>query len=288
MIIKATIGAVVVIAALIVWSQTTYRVDETEQIIITQFGEYVKTIDEPGLNFKVPFIQTVHRFEKRVLVSDAPPAEYLTLDKKRLVIDSYTRWQITDPLQFYKTVRNEAGALARLDGIVFSELRTELAAHTFREIIGAQREPIMETVAQRASVIVTEFGIGIVDVRIKRADLPPEVQASVYARMVAERERIAKKYRAEGEEQARIIRALADKEAVIILADAYKVSKTLRGEGDADATGIYAEAFEQDPEFYSFLRTLEAYEKFLAGGTTLVLGSDSELFEYLVSPAAGE
>jgi membrane protease subunit HflC len=288
MMIKAIIGAVVVIAALIVWSQTTFRVDETNQVIITEFGEYIKTIDEPGLNFKIPFIQTVHRFEKRVLVSDAPPAEYLTLDKKRLVIDSYTRWQIIDPLQFFKTVRNEAGALARLDGIVFSELRTELSAHSFKEIIGAQREPIMETVAQRASVIMAEFGIDIVDVRIKRADLPPEVQASVYARMVAERERIGKRYRAEGEEQARIIRASADKEAVIILADAYKVSETLRGEGDAEATRVYAEAFEQDPEFYRFLRTLEAYEKFMVGGTTLVLGSDSELFKYLESPAAGE
>ncbi len=281
--IAIIIGAVVVVA-LIVWSQTVFTVDVTKQAIITQFGEYIRTIDEPGLNFKVPFIQAVHPFEKRVLVSDAPPAEYLTLDKKRLVIDSYTRWRIINPLQFYKAVRNELGALARLDGIVFSELRTELASHNFREIIGVQREPIMETVAQRAGVIVGEFGIELIDVRIKRADLPWEVQGSVYARMVAERERIAKLYRAEGEERARIIRAEADKEAVIILAIAYKVSKTLRGEGDAEATGVYAEAFEKDPEFYSFLRTLEAYEKFLVGGTTLVLGSDSELFKYLESP----
>ena len=284
--IKIIIGTVVVIVALITLNQTVFTVDVTKQAIITQFGEYMRTIEEPGLNFKIPFIQEVRLFEKRVLVSDAPPAEYLTLDKKRLVIDSYTRWRIINPLQFYKTVRNEPGALARLDGIVFSELRTEMAAHTFREIIGAQREPIMETVAQRAGVIVGEFGIELIDVRIKRADLPQEVQASVYARMVAERERIAKLYRAEGEEQARIIRAEADKEVVIILADAYKVSKTLRGEGDAAATGIYAKAFEKDPEFYSFLRALEAYEKILVGGTTLVLGSDSELFKYLESPEA--
>ena len=272
-----------VIVALILLNQGIFMVDETKQVVITQIGEYKRTIDKPGLNIKVPFIQTAHSFEKRVLVSDVPPADYLTLDKKRLVVDSYTRWQIVDPLQFYKTVKNETVARARMEGIIFSELRRELAAHNFKEIIGVQREPIMETVAHRSSKIVAEFGIEIVDVRIKRVDLPREVQASVFARMEAERQRIAKKYRAEGEEQARMIRAQADKEATIILADAYKVSKTLRGQGDAEATKIYAFALEQDPEFYSFLRTLEAYERFLPGETTLVLGSDSELFNYLES-----
>jgi len=272
-----------VIVALVLLNQSVFMIDETKQVVITQMGEYKRTIDKPGLNIKIPFIQTTHPFEKRVLVSDAPPADYLTLDKKRLVVDSYTRWQIVDSIQFYKTVKNELGAKARIDGIVFSELRRELAAHDFKEIIGVQREPIMETVAHRASKIVTEFGIEIIDVRIKRVDLPKEVQASVFARMEAERQRIAKKYRAEGEEQARIIRAQADKEATIILADAYKESRTLRGEGDAKAVVIYAAALEQDPEFYSFLRTLEAYEKFLSDETTLVLGTDSELFKYLES-----
>ncbi len=272
-----------VIVALVLLNQSVFMIDETKQVVITQMGEYKRTIDKPGLNIKIPFIQTTHPFEKRVLVSDAPPADYLTLDKKRLVVDSYTRWQIVDSIQFYKTVKNELGAKARIDGIVFSELRRELAAHDFKEIIGVQREPIMETVAHRASKIVTEFGIEIIDVRIKRVDLPKEVQASVFARMEAERQRIAKKYRAEGEEQARIIRAQADKEATIILADAYKESRTLRGEGDAKAVVIYAAALEQDLEFYSFLRTLEAYEKFLSDETTLVLGTDSELFKYLES-----
>ena len=272
-----------VIVALVLLNQSVFMVDETKQVVITQMGEYKRTIDKPGLNIKIPLIQTALSFEKRVLVSDAPPADYLTLDKKRLVVDSYTRWQIVDAIQFYKTVKNELGAKARIDGIVFSELRRELAAHNFKEIIGVQREPIMETVAHRASEIVTEFGIEIVDVRIKRVDLPKEVQASVFARMEAERQRIAKKYRAEGEEQARIIRAEADKEATIILADASKESRTLRGEGDAKAVIIYAAALEQDLEFYSFLRTLEAYEKILPGETTLVLGTDSELFKYLES-----
>jgi membrane protease subunit HflC len=163
-----------------------------------------------------------------------------------------------------------------------------LAAHTLREVIGPQREPIMESVAERSGEIVKKFGIEIIDVRVKRVDLPEEVEASVFARMRSERQRIAKKYRAEGEEQARIIRAEADKEAIIILAEAYKKSKELRGEGDAAAIKIYAAAFEQDPEFYSFLRSLEAYEKFLKGGTTLVLRSDSKLFRYLAGPTPEE
>jgi len=284
-----TIGLVAAaVLVVIVGSQTLFTVNETEQVIITQMGKYVRTITEPGLHFKLPLIQTVHRFEKRILVSDAPPAEYLTLDKKRLVVDSYTRWRIADPLQFYKTVRNEPGALARLDGLVFSELRKELASHTLREVIGPQREPIMESVAKRSDEIVREFGIEIVDVRVKRVDLPEEVEASVFARMRAERERIAKKYRAEGEEQARIIRAEADKKATIILAEAYKRAKEIRGEGDAAAIKIYAEAIEQDPEFYAFLRSLEAYEKLFEGGTTLVLSADAELFRYLAGPTAEE
>jgi len=277
---------ILTIVALIALRQTVFTIDETEQAIITQMGEYIRTITEPGLKAKAPFIQTVHRFDKRVLILDAPPAEYLTFDKKRQVVDSYTRWRIEDPLSFYKTVRTEAVALARLDGIVSSELRKEFATHMFRDIIGVKREPIMETVAQRAGEVVKEFGINVIDVRIKRVDLPPEVQDSVFARMRAERERIAKKYRAEGEEMARGIRARADKEATIITADAYKRSRHIIGEGDAKAAKIYAGAYGQDPEFYSFLRSLESYEKLLKEGSTLVLGTDSKLFRYLEAPEA--
>jgi membrane protease subunit HflC len=273
-----------VIFALFVGGQAAFTIDEKEQVIVTQMGEYVKTVDKPGLNFKVPFIQTVHRMETRVLVSDAPPAEYLTMDKMKLVVDSYTRWRIADPFLFYKTVRNEAGARLRLDGIVASQLRTEFAANNLWDIIGPEREPIMASVARDANKVVREFGMEVLDVRIKRADLPVEVQASVFDRMMAERMKISMMYRAEGEEEARMIRAEADREATVILAEAYKKSKKLRGAGDANATVIYAAAFGQDPEFYSFVRTLEAYEKFLADGTTLVLSSDSELFKYLESP----
>ena len=280
---RAVTITILVLVALIVIPQSLYIVDMTEQAIIVQMGKYKRTIKEPGLCSKIPFIQSVVRFEKRVLTSDTAPGEYLTLDKKRLKVDHVSRWRIVDPLQFYKSVHNEEGGLARLQPIVFSEMRDELARHDFSDVIFVKREEIMEAVATSARERVKELGIELIDVRIKRADLPSEVQESVFARMRAERERKAKMYRAEGEEEAFKIRARADKQKTIILAEAYEESQKIKGAGDAEATRIYAEAFEKDPEFYDFLRSLEAYEKFLVGKTTLVLGSDSELFKYLDS-----
>ena len=280
---KAVIAAILVIVALVVLRQSVFSVDMTQQALVLQFGRHVRTVKEPGVHFKVPFYQQATRYEKRVLTSDIKPGEYLTLDKKRVVTDPVSRWRIEDPLQFFKTVANEAGALARLEPIVLSELRDELAKYNFADIIAAQRGLIMDNVSERVRAKATEFGIGVVDVRIKRADLPSEVQASVFARMKAERGRIALRYRAEGDELAAKVRADADKEATIVAARAYAESQKLMGEGDAQATAIYAKAFEQDAEFYSFLRTLEAYEKFLAQKTTLVLSSDSELFRYLAT-----
>lgn len=277
-------GLILIVAAVIVARQTFFTVDEREQVIITQFGEYKRTIQQPGLAFKMPFLQTVNRFDRRILVSDAPQAEYLTQDKKRLVADPVTRWRISDPLQFYKTVRDESGARARLDDLVFSELRREVASHTFDAVIGAKREPIMEAVAGTARDKAHEFGIEVVDVRIKRADLPREVQASVFARMQAEREREAKRYRSEGEEEAAKLRAQTDKERTIVLATAEQQAQLLRGDGDAQATKIYADAYGKDPEFYTFLRSLQAYEQFLGTRSTLLLSADSDLFRYLGSP----
>ncbi|MEK7270145.1 MAG: protease modulator HflC [Planctomycetota bacterium] len=281
---KATITIVVTaLVALVVLLASVFTVDMTQQALVLQFGRHVRTVTEPGLHFKAPFVQQVTRYDKRVLTSDIKAGEYLTLDKKRLVADPISRWRIGDPLQFFKTVTNEAGALARLEPIVLSELRDELARYNFTDIISSQREAIMQKASERVRAKATEFGIEVVDVRIKRADLPVEVQASVYARMKAERQRIALQYRAEGAELAAKVRATAEKEATIISAEAYAESQGLRGEGDAQATAIYAKAFQQDAEFYSFLRTLEAYEKFLDQNSTLVLNSDSELFKYLIS-----
>lgn len=279
--IFSAFGLVLLVAVLILGSQTLFTVGEWEQALIIQLGQFRRAIREPGLHWKIPFLQQVNKLERRILASDAEPAEYLTLDKKRVVVNHVTRWRITDPLQFFITVRDEAGARARLDDIVFSELRQELASREFAEIIAAQREPVMEAVAARTAEKARQFGIEVVDVRVKRADLPGEVQASVFARMVAERERIAKRYRSEGAEESAKIKAETDKEKTIILAKAYEESQRRRGEGDAQATRIYAASFGQDPEFYGFIRSLEAYEKFLGDKSTVLLSSSSRLLRYL-------
>ena len=240
-----------------------------------------RTNSEPGLNFKVPFLQNIHKFEDRVLEYDAAAAKIITCDKKHLVIDNYARWKIIDPLKLYQTVRNEFGAQARLDDIVFSEIREELARHTLTEIVSINRAALMEKVGRQCDVKAREYGVEVMDVRIKRADLPAEVAHSVYARMKAERQKMAKKYRSEGEEEAVKIRATTDKERTILLAESYRLAEKLKGEGDAEAITVYAEAFEKDPEFYAFVRTLETYKKSLRRDTTVVLPSDSEFFKYL-------
>lgn len=280
---RTTIVVLIFIGFLLV-SGAAFTIDEKEQAIITQFGKYVRTIKEPGLHFKIPFIQTLNLFDKRVLTTDAVAVEYITLDKKRVVVDHVSRWKIEDPLEFYRSVRTEAGALARLEDILVARLRQEIAKHPFIGFIREEREKIVETVAKDAHEQAKRFGIKIIDVRIKRADLPKEVQASVYARMQAERHRIAKRYRAEGEQRAREIKAETDKEKEIILAKAYSQQMKLFGEGDARATEIYASAYEQDPEFYSFVRRLQTYEQLFEGKTTILLESDSELLKYFKSP----
>jgi membrane protease subunit HflC len=259
-------------------------VDETEQAIVTQLGKFVREVKQPGLHFRIPLIQAVHKFEARVMEYDAAAAKIITDDKKHLVIDNYARWKIVDPLKFYQTVGNEFGAQSRLDDIVFSEMREELARHSLTEIVSVNRQQIMDKVAEQCYQKAADFGIQVIDVRIKRADLPEEVRHSVYDRMKAERQRIAKKYRSEGAEEAVKITAQTDKEKIILLAESYRQAEKLKGEGDAEALRIYAEAYENDPEFYSFIRTLEAYGKSLGEGTTIVLPGDSEFFQYLSPP----
>ena len=280
--IATSIIVVLLIIGAIIASQALFFVDETKQAIILQLGEPIKTIRTPGLNTKTPFLQNVIYFEKRVLSSDAPPQEYLTSDKKRLVVDHVTRWQITDPLLFFKAVRTEAGARARLNDIVFSELRRELATVEFRDIIAQERENIMERVAKSSAEKASEFGIEVVDVRTKRADLPEEVEQSVFDRMRAERQRESSLFRAQGEEQANIIRAQADREATVTRAEGEREAQRLRGEGEAEAIGIYAEALSQDPEFFAFTRRLEAYAVVLNRGDTVIIPADSEFFRFLI------
>ena len=278
--------SMIVIVVIIAAGLTTsmFTVDETEQAIVTQLGKPIKDVNQPGLHFKIPLIQKVRRFEARVLEYDADAKPIITQDKKHLVIDNYARWKIIDPLKFYQTVGSESKAQSRLDDIVFSELREELARHTLTEIVSVNRKQIMDKVTGQCNKKAGDYGIRVIDVRIKRADLPPENTYSVFDRMKAERQRIAKKYRSEGEEESVKIKAQTDKDKTILLADSYMEAEKTKGEGDAEALKIYAQAYEKDPEFYSFVRTLEAYVNSLGEGTTLVLPGDSEFFKYLSPP----
>jgi membrane protease subunit HflC len=274
----------VLVLLMIVLGGVTYIVTEAEQVLVTRFGQPIRMVREPGLYWKIPVLDTVTYFDKRVLAADSGGAEYLTLDKKRLLIDHISRWEIVDPLEFYRTVRDERGAIARLDDIITARLRQEVAKETFKEIIREKRESVMETVTTAARELAAPLGVRVIDVRVKRADLPAEVQASVFARMQAERQRIALRYRAEGEEKGREIRAEADKEREIILAKAYQESQGLRGAGDAEATAVTGRAFGRDPSFYGFIRRLESYERVFSPDTTIVLRPDSDLLRYLNSP----
>jgi membrane protease subunit HflC len=273
------IGVLVVLLGL----TSIFVVDEREQIVILQFGKPVRTISEPGLYMKVPFpIQEKIIFDNRLLEYDSPPEEILSKDKKTLIVDNYVRWKIVDPLQFLKTVQAIPTALSRMDDIVYSELRRELGTHDMVEIITDNREAIMEVVTQASNEATMDYGISVVDVRIRRVDLPTENEESIYARMDAERKRQANKFRSEGEEEAQKIRAATDKDKTIILADAYKEAERVRGEGDAKAVEVYADAYSADPKFYEFVRTLDAYKKVIDDKTTLVLPSDSRLFKLLM------
>jgi len=277
------IGAIIVV--LFVVLQSVFIIREGYQGVVFQFGQHIRTVRDAGLYFKLPFVQDVVLYDKRVLGTEPQSAEYLSLDKKRLLVDHVSRWQITDPLLFYRTVRDEISAAARLDQIIAGRLREEIARHDFIDIVRLKREDIMATVTEGASeVALRNFGITLLDVRIQRIDLPTEVQASVFGRMEAERQRIAYRYRAEGEEQAVEIRAGADKQREIILANAYQTSEVLRGEADAEAAAITAAAFGQDLEFYSLFRRLQVYQNILGNQATVVLPPSSDLLRYLESP----
>lgn len=282
------LGVIIIVAvalAAIIGPQALFTVDETEQALVTRFGAPqlpVKT--KPGIYFKMPFVETVTYFEKRLLRFDAPHDDLLTSDKKRLRIDVYARGRIVDPLLFFETLITEDRARSRAIDIIASELRREIALDLQSEIIAETREQIMNRVRDRVTPQLAVFGIQIVDVRIKRADFPDEIADSIYARMRAERVRIANRERAEGQEVDLEKRATVDRTAIEITSAAQKEADIIRGEGEAEAIRIFAEALEQDPEFYTFQRTLEAYKTFLTQNSTVVLPADSDLFQFLQSP----
>ncbi len=278
---KLNIIALVVIGIVILGSQTFYKVDQTESAIIIQLGKPVRAVTEPGLYMKTPFTQKVVFFDKRLLIYDATPSAIITRDKKNLVVDNYAKWRIIDPLKYYTSVRNETGAQSRLDDIIFSNLREELGKHNLVDIVSKTRSSLMKAVTEKTNKASAAFGIEVRDVRIKRADLPPENERAVFERMRAERQREAKRYRSEGEERALAIRAIADRERTVILSEAQRKAQVFRGEGDAEATRLYAEAYKKDPAFFYFLKTMEAYKKTLGEGDTLIITPKSEFFRYM-------
>ena len=280
---KGPIGLLIaIVVALFGLNLVAFTIGEWEQGVVTQFGEPVRVVREPGLYFKLPNpVQKVTFFDKWLLGYDANPEEIYTKDKKILILDNYARWRIVDPLLFMQTLRTTEEGQSRLDDIIYSELRKELGQHDLTEVVSINREELMQLVAQRANEAARVYGIEVLDVRIKRADLPPENEAAVYDRMRAERDREAKGYRSEGEEAALKIRAITDLDAARISAVAYEKAQGIRGEGDGEALRIYAAAYTNAERFYQFTRTLEAYEKSLDQNTVLVLPAESEFFKYL-------
>jgi len=283
----AALAAILVLAYL-----TFFSVRETEFVLITQFGRPVRTVTEAGLTVKWPF-QTAAYFDRRLRVYNPRPSEFLTRDKKNVVIENYVVWKIQDPGRFVQTVGDTAAAQLRLHDIIWSGLAAAFGTHDLDSIVGVESDQVktsamldeLTSLTDRAAL--EQYGINVVDVRIKRLNLPEQNKQSVYARMRAERERIARQYRAEGEEQALRIRADADRQKEEILSVAYKQAENTKGQGDAEATRIYGQAYSKNPSFYKLLRTLESYKKILDDKTTAILSSDSELLRVLIKGEAG-
>lgn len=275
--------AALVVAALLllVGSQCLFMVDQTERALVLQLGKPVGQGPlGAGLHFKLPFIQNVIFLDARILGYDAKPEEITTQDKKYMHVDSYAKWRITNPLEFYRSFNNVTNAMSRLDDIVRSQLRVVLGRYTLHQVVSEGRIEIMAQILAGCQELLAPFGIEVVDVRIKRTDLPPENARAIFGRMQAERERQAKEYRAEGQREADTIKAQANKERSVILAEAGKQAEIIRGQGDAKATAIYAQALEQDPQFYELTRSLQAYRQGLVGDTKVILTQSSPFLKF--------
>ena len=275
------LAALLVIAGLVFWT-STYTIDERERGIKFRLGEIVQTDMEPGLHFKLPFVNNVRTFDARILTLDAPPERYLTSEKKNLVVDAFIKWRIIDTEDFYRATRgNFTQAGSRMTSVIKNQLRNQFGNRTIQEAISGERRQIMDLVRDETNAEMTDLGIEVLDVRIKRVDLPAQVSNSVFQRMEKERATVAKQFRSEGREQAQGIRADAERQRDEILSAAYGESERIRGQGDAQAADIYARAFGRDEEFYSFYRSLDAYRKTFKGkDDMIVLEPDSEFFRY--------
>ncbi|MGE0766397.1 MAG: protease modulator HflC [Hyphomicrobiaceae bacterium] len=264
-----------------------FIVHQNEQALVLEFGKPKRVISHPGLHWKIPVVESVDYFDKRILDLDTQPQEVTASDQKRIVVDAFARYRITDPLRFYQTVREERVVRSRLGPIVESSIRRVLGATTFIDLVRDKREELMKRIAQHVNTEGKDFGLEVVDVRIKRADLPEQNSKNIYDRMRAERQREAAEFRAEGAAAANRIRATADREATVIKAEATKKGELLRGEGDAQRNQVFADAFGKDPDFFAFYRSMQAYEAgFKSGDTRMLLSPDSEFFRYFNASGA--
>jgi len=285
--IRISIIVTIALLAALVASGAAYTVDEREKAIVFKFGQIVRYDDKPGLRFKWPWpINTVQFYDARIQTMDAQPELYLTQEKKNLVVDAFVKWRISDVYKYYTSVQGQRSrANNRLAQVVNNGLRTEFGKRTVKEVISGERAAIMDVLSKNSNRDAAEYGIEVVDVRLKRVDLVPEISKSVYDRMTAERARVAKELRAQGAEEAEKIRADADRQSKIILAEAYRDAERLRGEGDAQATTLYALAFGRNADFYSFYRSLNAYkDSFDSRSDVLVLQPDADFFKYFKQP----
>jgi membrane protease subunit HflC len=286
----AIIAIVGVVALLVLGFGSMFTVHQAQQAIVIQLGEPKRVISEPGLQFKIPFVQSVVYIDKRMLAYDSPKQEVIASDQKRLVVDTIARYRINDALRFYQTVGNEATARDRLNSMIESSTRRILGNVPLTTVVSGERADLMRQIKELVNAEATSLGIDIVDVRIRRADLPQENSEAIYRRMQTERQREAKELRAQGAEEAQRIRAASDRERTVLLADARRQSDIFRGEGEAEKNRIFAEAFNKDPDFFNFYRTMQAYREALHGAdtTTLVLSPDSEFFRYFNDLNGGE
>jgi membrane protease subunit HflC len=285
-------GAAAIVVALIIALGAMFTVEQRESALVLEFGEPKRVLDEPGLHFKIPIIEDVVYFDKRLLDYDAPPEEMIASDQKRLVVDAFARYRIENPLLFHQTVRTEAVLRPRLGSIINSNLRKVLGTVPLEDVVSEARAELLRKIAANVQVEARAFGILVEDVRIKRADLPQANSEAIFRRMQTERQQEAAELRALGDQQARRIRAEAEREKVVIVAEAEKDSQILRGEGEGEMNRIFATSFGRDPEFFAFYRSMQAYEEALGGeDTTMVLSPDSEFFRYfgeLDRPGSGE
>ena len=280
------IFAVVVVAALIVGYSSLFTVYQTQQALVVRLGEPRPPVPDPGLHVKAPFIDSVVYIDKRILDLEAPPQEVIASDQKRLVVDAFARYRIKDPLRFYQTLGSINGANSQLSILLNSALRRVLGEVTFTHVVRDQRADLMARIRELVDREATAFGIEVVDVRIRRADLPEQNSQAVYQRMQTERQREAAEFRAQGAQRAQEIRSRADREVTVLVADATSKSEQIRGEGDATRNQIFADAFNQDPDFFAFYRSMQAYEQgFKPNDTRMLLKPDSNFFRYFTDPS---